>query len=380
MRIAFYAPMKPVDHPVPSGDRRMAGLFIQALTTAGHQIQVASRFRSLDISGDITRQERIRQTGKRVAERLVRRYEKQSVTTVPQVWFTYHLYHKAPDWIGPRVSELLGIPYLVAEASFAPSKVGGRWHIGTTQSACALSQANGIVSLNPRDVECLQPHLSTAAQQLLIPPFLEPLAVDPGEPNCRDAVAAEQSLDPAVPWMICVGMMRPGDKLASYRVLADVLAVLGDLPWQLLVVGDGEASETVRDFFRSVEPNRICFAGRLSAESLHRLLAASDLFIWPAVKEAFGMAMLEAQQFGLPVVAGYSEGVATIVDDGVTGLLSRTGDANTLACATRHLLKDSAERKRMGHNASDKAFRKHSLAGAAQKLNQFITEVTNACR
>jgi glycosyltransferase involved in cell wall biosynthesis len=90
--------------------------------------------------------------------------------------------------------------------------------------------------------------------------------------------------------------------------------------------------------------------------------------------------MLEAQQSGLPVVAGYSEGVATIVDDGVTGLLSRAGDADALARAARHLLKDSAQRKRMGRNASDKAFRIHSLAGAAQQLNQFITEVTNACR
>ena len=26
----------------------------------------------------------------------------------PQAWFTYHLYHKAPDWLGPAVSQSLG--------------------------------------------------------------------------------------------------------------------------------------------------------------------------------------------------------------------------------------------------------------------------------
>ena len=36
MRIAFYAPLKPPDHPVPSGDRRMARLLMAALATAGH--------------------------------------------------------------------------------------------------------------------------------------------------------------------------------------------------------------------------------------------------------------------------------------------------------------------------------------------------------
>jgi len=37
VRIAFYAPLKPPDHPVPSGDRRIAELFLRALRQAGHQ-------------------------------------------------------------------------------------------------------------------------------------------------------------------------------------------------------------------------------------------------------------------------------------------------------------------------------------------------------
>ena len=46
MHVAFYAPMKPPDHPVPSGDRRMARLLMQALAHAGHRVVLASRFRS----------------------------------------------------------------------------------------------------------------------------------------------------------------------------------------------------------------------------------------------------------------------------------------------------------------------------------------------
>ena len=59
MRIAFYAPLKPPDHPVPSGDRRMAQLLFEALRLAGHEPFLVSRLRSYDGSGDTVRQARL---------------------------------------------------------------------------------------------------------------------------------------------------------------------------------------------------------------------------------------------------------------------------------------------------------------------------------
>ena len=102
--------------------------------------------------------------------------------------------------------------------------------------------------------------------------------------------------------------MRPGDKLASYRILGDALARLGDLAWSLEVVGDGAARPEVE---RALAPlgARVAWAGALGPAALARHLAAADLCLWPAVNEAFGMALLEAQASGLPVVAGASGGV-----------------------------------------------------------------------
>jgi hypothetical protein len=74
-RIAFYAPLKPPDHPVASGDRAMARSLIAALRLAGHDVEIASRFRSFD-AGDPARQKRLQNVGQRLAERLVRRYER----------------------------------------------------------------------------------------------------------------------------------------------------------------------------------------------------------------------------------------------------------------------------------------------------------------
>ena len=51
MRVAFYAPMKPPGHPVPSGDRRMARAFMALLDDLGHEVELASRLRTFDRDG-----------------------------------------------------------------------------------------------------------------------------------------------------------------------------------------------------------------------------------------------------------------------------------------------------------------------------------------
>src|SRR6185503_17559002 len=118
VNIAFYAPLKPVDHPVPSGDRQLARALLRALAAGRHDVAVASRLRSYDAHGDTARQARIARIGARCAQRLLARW--QADRAHPDLWFTYHLHHKAPDWLGPAVCRALDIPYVVAEASIAP--------------------------------------------------------------------------------------------------------------------------------------------------------------------------------------------------------------------------------------------------------------------
>src|SRR3984893_7877223 len=138
MRVAFYAPLKPPGHPIPSGDRHIARLFLEALRQAGHQPFVASRLRSFDGSGDARHQARLAGQGQRTVERLLRGWQ-QRPQTAPLLWLTYHLYYKAPDWLGPAVSAALGIPYVIAEASYTAKRAGGPWtsgHRAVEQALC----------------------------------------------------------------------------------------------------------------------------------------------------------------------------------------------------------------------------------------------------
>ena len=107
MRIAFYAPLKSPTHGTPSGDRRVAGLLMDALAHAGHRVQVASTFRTYDGDGDAARQRALRAQGEALAEQLAADWKAGAADDRPELWFTYHLYYKAPDWLGPAVSDAL---------------------------------------------------------------------------------------------------------------------------------------------------------------------------------------------------------------------------------------------------------------------------------
>jgi glycosyltransferase involved in cell wall biosynthesis len=355
MRIAFYAPLKPPDHPVPSGDRRVAQLFLAALERAGHEPLLASRLRSWDGRGDAARQARLAALGRGLAERMLRRFER-APQAAPELWFTYHLYHKAPDHLGPAVSRALGIPYLAAEASHAPKQASGPWAAGHRAVEDAIRRADAVIGLNPADRDCVLPLLAAASRWVAVKPFLDAAEFAPRPPRPAGA-----------PRLIAVAMMRRGDKLASYRLLGTALSRLLDLDWSLEVVGDGAARPEVE---RALAPlgSRVAWAGALVPAELARRLAAADLCVWPAINEAFGMALLEAQAGGLAVVAGAAGGVAEIIAQGVTGLLSPPGDATAFAAAARQLIADRGRCAAFGAAARRRVLAEHDLAPAARRL------------
>jgi len=356
MRIAFYAPLKPPDHPLPSGDRRVAQLFCEALRGAGHEPFLASRLRTYDGEGDPPRQARLGGIARASAGRLLRRW-RQEPRTAPELWFTYHLYYKAPDWLGPAVSTALGIPYVIAEASSAPKRAGGDWQIGHRAVEEALRQADAVLGLNPADRECVLPLLQDPRRWIALSPFLD-------APRYSGRLTPQPSSPPR---LIAVAMMRPGDKLASYSLLGAALADLLDLPWSLDIVGDGPARDAVEGALVRLGA-RVRYLGALDEAAIAAALAEADLFVWPAVNEAFGMALLEAQASGLPVVAGASGGVAEIIASGKTGLLARPGDVASFAAAVRCLILDGAARGAMGRAARVKVEREHDMPAAAARL------------
>jgi glycosyltransferase involved in cell wall biosynthesis len=129
--------------------------------------------------------------------------------------------------------------------------------------------------------------------------------------------------------------------------LLDALARLGDLDWELDLVGDGPTEAANRAFAR-----RLGIAGRVRflgyQPDVAAILARAQIFALSSRSEAFPRSVLEAMRAGLPVVASDAGGVSEAVENGITGALVPGGDRAPLAEALRGLILDPAARQKRG--------------------------------
>jgi len=392
--IAFYAPLKSPLHPTPSGDRKIARLFIQALEQGGYHVELASQLRTFDKKGDAQRQQRLIALAKKEAIRIMRRWQKQGFN--PQAWFSYHLYYKAPDLIGPIICQTLNIPYIVAEASWAEKRANGDWALYHQQVAVGLKCASKVICINPRDKIALvnfysQDRQGSHSPLVSLNTFIDDLPINDHvshvstghSPVITDSrskqtlsrnkqrLAEKYGLDINLPWLITIAMMRSGDKHHSYQQLSSVVELL-QRPYQLLVIGDGVMQAEVRSLFALHQ--QVKFAGALENNHIRQLLPHFELLVWPAINEALGMIFLEAQQAGVAIVAGDQGGVSSIVKHNVTGTLVDAHNAQAMSVTIDELLTDSTRLKVMQQAAKHYVTLHHSIEASTRQLNLVVQD------
>lgn len=371
-KVAFYAPLKTPDHHIPSGDREVARLMIAALARAGCEVELASRVISYqkrpssEIGGERRRQ------AEAEAERLIEAW-RHGAERKPDLWFTYHPYCKAPDWIGPRVSAALKIPYVTAEACRTRQGKDEDWAVARQAVQAAVRGAAVNFCVKPSDRDYLLSFLPDMKTIVPLLPFVDLRRID----HLRDRAGQAATFSNGHPLIVSVGMMRPNAKFRSYEMLAAALGRLRDIDWKLAIVGDGPMRGEVENLFSAMEPGRIRFVGALERDEVLRWMRAGDIFAWPGFSEAFGMVYLEAQACGLPVAALRTAGVPIVVEHGVTGLLAAEDEA-AYAGALRDLLADRSKRQGLGAAGRRKVEREHDIASAAEVLRANLPRVSAA--
>ncbi len=354
-RIAFYAPMKPPDHPTPSGDRRIARLMQRARERAGHASFLASDLRTRDGAGDQVAQARIAGAAALEAAKLIRALRDDP----PALWFTYHCYYKAPDLVGPPVARALGIPYVVTEGTRSPRRLEGPWAGFAAAAEAALDQAAAIFWFTRRDLPALEAARPSSQRLIRLAPF-----------TALGAVATRPVTMAGPLRLAAVAMMRAPDKLASYRALAAALAQLGDVDWTLTIGGGGPVEADVRAAFAPFGP-RVSWAGRHDARAdVHALYEAADLLVWPGVNEGFGMVYLEAQAAGRAVVAENRPGVRDVVAPACA--LTAPDDPAAFAAAIRGFARDRAGLAGAGRAARAHMEAHHGIEAAARTLGDAL--------
>lgn len=144
----------------------------------------------------------------------------------------------------------------------------------------------------------------------------------------------------------------------------------------LWIAGDGELrGDLERLAGKFGVADRVRFLGWRADRGA--LLRAADLVVIPARDEPFGMAMIEAWQTGVPLVAAASPGPVAHVKDGVNGLLVPIDDASALAVAIRKGIEDKALRQSLiagGQQTYEAAFTQRHAVEAYLDLYRMLAE------
>ncbi|MEQ1592333.1 MAG: glycosyltransferase [Thiobacillaceae bacterium] len=147
-------------------------------------------------------------------------------------------------------------------------------------------------------------------------------------------------------------------RLVSYKglnVLIEAARHLDDGA-VIVIVGDGPQRESLMRVICAADvSDRVLLVGRLSDEALHALFSCSTLYCLPSITraEAFGVVLLEAMAYGLPIVATNipGSGVPWVNQHGLSGINVPVSDPLALANACNHILNSPGVRARLSTGA-----------------------------
>ncbi len=158
-------------------------------------------------------------------------------------------------------------------------------------------------------------------------------------------------LDTSIPVILCVSRLSP-DKEVS--VLIDSLGKLNQLPFQLMIVGDGpEKDKLIKQVNSQGLANKVKFYGIIPFDKMSLYYSASDLFAFPSQAEVQAGVILEAMSAGLPIIAFNTPGPNDFIDHGKNGLLAN--NQKEFTNYLEKLLTNKLLREKIGNNAKQKS-------------------------
>ena len=111
--------------------------------------------------------------------------------------------------------------------------------------------------------------------------------------------------------------------------------------------------------------SRIVVMGELDIEQVPRWYQRLTIYAFTSRNEGFGLTLIEAMSAGVALVASRAGAAELVVEDGVTGVLTPSGDADALVAALEPLMRDPAAAAAMGARGRARVLEKFSLDAEA---------------
>jgi glycosyltransferase involved in cell wall biosynthesis len=199
----------------------------------------------------------------------------------------------------------------------------------------------------------------------------------------RDALRARLGLPMGARIVLYSGRLLRGKGLDTLLAAFGEVAA-AEASAHLVIAGDGVGqSLSVESELRAAAQGeglagRVTFAGRVDA--VEEWLRAADVFAFPSLYEALGIALVEAAACGIPAVASRTGGIVDVVADGRSGILATPGDASALAAGLRRLVGDPVRARAMGEAARSVALASFDERDAVTRYRALFDEVASRAR
>jgi len=126
---------------------------------------------------------------------------------------------------------------------------------------------------------------------------------------------------------------------------------------------------------RRLAAERMDLLGRVPRSMMRDQYAWADILVLPSVSDTFGLVILEAMSYGVPVIASTNTGAIDVIRDGHDGFLIAPMNPDELSDRIARLLADPALRRAMSQAAFERA-RNFSLDRYTQQL---VSTVRDSC-
>lgn len=209
------------------------------------------------------------------------------------------------------------------------------WSVHVAQKVIAVSQATAkdLMALHHTPPDRIRVIYEAPAQSAPVP--------------AQHVQAVRERYGLERPYALFVGTIHPRKNIARLLQAYRSLSRNGGVTWDLVLAGAaGWQSEGFDEQIAAMGLNRsVCWLGYVPDEELPALLKGALFFCFPSLFEGFGLPVLEAQSYGVPVVTSNNSALPEIAGD--AALLVDPTDVDAIADAMLRLSQDEALRQRL---------------------------------
>jgi len=167
-------------------------------------------------------------------------------------------------------------------------------------------------------------------------------------------------------------------RIEENKGVSHLVRAFGESGYPLKIVGTGNYERTLKKYCGDKKFNYIEFVGYVPPKNLPDYYRDSLFVVVPSVwYEVFGLAIVESFNYGKPVVASAIGAIPEIVENGKTGMLYQTGDAEDLCKKVTWMFDNPESARQMGLNAQTFAVHWYSSEkywGELQTLHRELSQ------